>query len=122
MRAIIVLLFLAQIAAAQSPPTSPPVAAGSKQVGAQPEGQPKAEDLTSLPLGKGLPVLVRTGLYFHSIDAFDDNAGLYTGTVDMRLRWDDSRLSYPAETTPRGFQEFRGPKADEKLKEVWAPG
>src|SRR5690349_550909 len=40
----------------------------------------------------------------------------------MRLRWDDSRLSYPAETTPRGFQEFRGPKADEKLKEVWAPG
>ena len=30
-------------------------------------------------------------------------------------------LRYPAETTPRGFQEFRGPSAEQKLKEVWVP-
>src|SRR5256885_9386170 len=53
----------------------------------------------------------------HSIDVFDDNAGVFTGTVDMRLGWEDSRLRYPAETTPRGFQEFRGPKADDRSEE-----
>jgi hypothetical protein len=39
----------------------------------------------------------------------------------MRLRWEDPRLRYAAEITPRGFQEFRGPNAEQKLKEVWAP-
>jgi hypothetical protein len=64
---------------------------------------------------------VRAGLYFQSITAFDDNEGTFTGTVDMRLRWEDPRLRYSAETTSRGFQEYRGPKADQKLKEVWIP-
>src|SRR5687767_7125966 len=122
MRVIILLLFLTHIAVGQSQPTKPPVMAGNKQLEAQPESQPKKEDITSLPLGKGLPVLVRTGLYFQGITDFDDNQGLFTGTVDMRLRWDDSRLRYAAETTPRGFQEFRGPKADQKVKEIWVPG
>src|SRR6202140_322876 len=115
------LLLVAQIAAAQSPPTSPALPAGSQRIEVQPGGQPPTQDLTSLPLGKGLPVMVRVGLYFQSITAFDDNEGTFTGTVDMRLRWEDPRLRYPAETTPRGFQEYRGPKADQKLKEVWVP-
>jgi Neurotransmitter-gated ion-channel ligand binding domain len=121
MRVIILLLFLTQIAVVQCQPTKPSAVAGNKQLETQPESQPKQEDMTSLPLGKGLPVLVRTGLYFQGITDFDDNQGLFTGTVDMRLRWDDSRLRYAAETTPRGFQEFRGPKADEKVKEIWVP-
>ena len=74
-----------------------------------------------MPRGKGLPLAVRTGLYFQSIKAFDDKEGLFTGTVDLRLRWNDSRLRYPAETASRGFQEFRGPEADEKIKEIWVP-
>ncbi len=118
----LLLLFVAQIAAAQQPPASTALPAGSQRVEVQPEGQPPTKDLTSLPLGKGLPVLVRVGLYFQSITAFDDNEGTFTGTVDMRLRWEDTRLRYLAETTPRGFQEYRGPKADQKLKEVWVPG
>lgn len=117
----LLLLFVAQIAAAQSPPTSTALPAGSQRVEVQPEGQLPTQDLTSLPLGKGLPVMVRVGLYFQSITAFDDNEGAFTGTVDMRLRWEDPRLRYPAETTPRGFQEYRGPKADQKLTEVWVP-
>jgi Neurotransmitter-gated ion-channel ligand binding domain len=119
---VLLLLFVAQIAAAQQPPTNTALPAGSQRVEVQPEGQPPTQDLTSLPLGKGLPVMVRVGLYFQSITAFDDNEGTFTGTVDMRLRWEDPRLRYPAETTPRGFQEYRGPKADQKLKEVWVPG
>ncbi|HBB96242.1 MAG TPA: hypothetical protein DC054_12700 [Blastocatellia bacterium] len=118
--AVLLLLFVAQIAAAQSP-TSITRSAGSQRVEVQPAGQPPTQDLTSLPLGKGLPVKVRVGLYFQNITAFDDNAGTFAGTVDMRLRWEDPRLRYAAETTPRGFQEYRGPTADQKLKEVWVP-
>jgi hypothetical protein len=118
----LLLLFVAQIAAAQQPPTGTALPSGSQRVEVQPEGQPPTQDLTSLPLGKGLPVMVRVGVYFQSITAFNDNEGTFNGTVDMRLRWEDPRLRYPAETTPRGFQEYRGPKADQKLKEVWAPG
>ena len=122
MRVIFLLLFLTHIAVVQCQPTKPATAADSKQLETQPQSQPSKDDMTSLPLGKGLPVLVRTGLYFQGITDFDDNQGLFTGTVDMRLRWEDSRLRYAAETTPRGFQEFRGPKADEKVKEIWVPG
>jgi len=122
--ALLLLLFAAQTAAAQSPPAATALPAGSERAGVQPEGrasQASTQDLTSLPLGKGLPVMVRVGLYFQRITAFDDNQGTFTGTFDMRLRWEDPRLRYPAETTPRGFQEFRGPNAEQKLKEVWIP-
>ena len=118
----LLLLFVVQTASAQSPPASTALPADSQRVEARAEGQLPTRDLTSLPRGKGLPVMVRVGLYFQSITAFDDNEGTFTGTVDMRLRWEDPRLRYPAETTPRGFQEYRGPKADQKLKEVWVPG
>ena len=122
MRVMIVLLFLAQIAAAQSRPAPTPAAPVNKPAGTQTEAPSTTAEMTTLPLGKGLPVLVRAGVYFQNISAFDENEGLFTGTVDMRLKWDDSRLRYAAETTPRGFQEFRGPRADDKLKEIWAPG
>jgi hypothetical protein len=118
---VLLLLLAAQIANAQSGPVSTARPAGTQRLENQPAGQPPVKDLTSLPLGKGLPVMVRVGLYFQRITAFEDNEGTFTGTVDMRLRWEDPRLRYPAETTPRGFQESRGPKADEKLKEVWVP-
>ncbi len=80
------------------------------------------KQLTKLPLDKGLPVTVRVGVFYQRISAFDENAGSFDGTVDMRLRWEDPRLGYPAEQTPRGFQEYRGPEADEKLKNIWSPG
>jgi hypothetical protein len=118
---VLLLLFVVQTAVAQSPPTSTAKPTGSQRAEVQPDGQPPTLDLTSLPLGKGLPVMVRVGLYFQNITAFDDNQGAFTGTVDMRVRWEDPRLRYPAETTPRGFQEYRGPMADQKLKEVWIP-
>jgi hypothetical protein len=118
---VLLLLLVAQIAVAQSRPPAATLPAGSQRVEIQTASQPPTPDLTSLPLGKGLPVIVRVGLYFQSVTAFDDNQGVFTGTVDMRLRWEDPRLRYAAEVTPRGFQEFRGPKADQKLKEIWVP-
>ncbi len=78
--------------------------------------------LTKLPLDKGLPVVVRAGIFYQSISTFDENAGFFNGTIDMRLRWEDPRLRYPVEQTPRGFQEYRGTDADDKLKTIWSPG
>ena len=123
MRIFTFLLFLVvvQMATAQSPQNTSALQSVSQRTEVQPAAQPPTQDLTSLPMGKGLPVMVRVGLYFQNITAFDDNGGTFTGTVDMRLRWEDPRLRYPAETTSRGFLEYRGPKAEQKLKEVWIP-
>lgn len=82
----------------------------------------QADDLSSLPTGKGLPVIVRTGLYFQGVSALDENAGTFDATVDLRLRWEDSRLQYPKDATPDGFKEYRGPQADEILGRIWSPG
>jgi hypothetical protein len=80
-----------------------------------------AQDLTTLPLDKGLPVVVRTGIYYQSISAFDENADTFNGTIDLRLRWEDPRLRYSATETPKGFQEYQGDKAEDKLKTIWSP-
>jgi hypothetical protein len=80
-----------------------------------------AQDLTSLPLDRGLPVVVRTGIFYQSITAFDENAATFNGTVDLRLRWEDQRLRYSAAETPKGFQEYQGAKAEDKLKSIWSP-
>jgi hypothetical protein len=79
------------------------------------------QNLSTLPLDKGLPVVVRTGIYYQGISAFDENADTFNGTIDLRLRWEDPRLRYAAEQTPRGFQEYQGSDADDKLKAIWSP-
>jgi hypothetical protein len=78
-------------------------------------------DLQALPLGQGLPILVRTGLYFAEVGGIDESEQTFEATIDLRLRWRDARLNYPAEETPKGFQDFRGPKAEEKLAQIWSP-
>lgn len=117
MRTLLCLCFIAAIpfAGAQTP------AENGRDAG-PPAATAGGEDLTTLPLGKGLPVMVRVGLRFQDITDFNDSERTFVGTVDMRLRWEDPRLRYPAERTPRGFQEYRGAKAEEKMKQVWIPG
>jgi hypothetical protein len=82
----------------------------------------KVGDLGKMPLDKGLPIIVRVGVYFQDISAMNENENTFKGIVDLRLRWEDLRLRYPAENTPKGFQEFRGIIAEDKLKEIWSPG
>ena len=76
---------------------------------------------TTLPLGAGLPVVVRTGLSFVDVEAIDENAQTYAATVDLRLRWKDARLAYPPSDAPTGYQEWRGEAATDKLAEIWTP-
>jgi hypothetical protein len=79
-----------------------------------------AEPAPSLPLGDGLPVIVRTGLRFEQITAIDENEGSYTATVDLRLRWQDARLAYPKEDGA-AFQNFKDAAAEARMAGMWTP-
>jgi hypothetical protein len=79
-----------------------------------------SEPVPSLPLGGGLPVIVRTGLRFEQIAAVDENEGSCTATVDLRLRWADTRLAYPKEDGS-AFQSFKDAAAEARLAGMWAP-
>jgi len=79
------------------------------------------QSLTSLPQGMGLPVLVRAGLSFIELHGIDENAGNFTATVDVRLRWQDLRLAFPASQEAAGYQEFLDAEADKQLEKIWQP-
>ena len=107
---------VARQAEADSPPETP--------VATNPPADPSAAKLRalhSLPLDKGLPLIVRAGLAYIQVHEVNENKGTFTATVDMRLRWEDLRLRYPKEETPRGFYEFRSNEAEAKLAEIWTP-
>jgi len=86
------------------------------------EGAPATTaDATSIPLGKGLPVRVNVGVYFLEIESFDDTKGEYTATIDVRNSWYDTRLAFEKAETLRGYREFIGKAAEERLGAMWAP-
>lgn len=74
----------------------------------------------SLPLGGGLPVIVRTGLRFEQIAAIDENQASCTATVDLRLRWQDARLAYPKEDGA-AFRNFKDAAAETQMARMWVP-
>lgn len=76
---------------------------------------------TSIPLGTGLPLVVRTGLSFVDVESVDENEQTYVATVDLRLRWTDLRLRYPAADAPVGYKEWRGEPAVAQLATLWTP-
>ena len=78
-------------------------------------------DLTTLPTGTGLPVVVRVGVFFAELKAIDDVAKAFTATVDVRLVWNDLRLRFPANEASNGFKEYRGTAATARLGEIWSP-
>lgn len=83
---------------------------------------PKAqEDLRSIPTGRGLPVAVRTAVFFVSVDSFDENAGLFEATVDLRWTWVDPRLRYPEEEGLHGYKEWRMSAAEAEIARIWTP-
>jgi len=81
---------------------------------------PPAE-LTTIPTGKGLPVVVRAATYFADIDRVQENDGAFDATIDVRLRWADPRLAFPPADAPEGFVELEGPQAEARLGEIWSP-
>lgn len=104
-----------------SAPAQPESTTASKAPSSARGVKTPAAPLTTIPRGRGLPVVVRAGVYFAGISAIDENKGNYTATLDVRLRWVDPRLRYDAAKTPRGFYELRGTDADARLAEIWSP-
>lgn len=75
----------------------------------------------SLPTGKGLPVVVRTALFFNHVESFDDAKATFEATTDLRLTWIDTRLRYPAKEALRGYKEYRVSAAEAELAKIWTP-
>ena len=77
------------------------------------------EDKTSLPKDAGLPLNVEFGVAFVDLLSFDENAGTFRATVDLRLRWTDSRLrdEKPSSSTPP--QTFTDKAAEQKMRDIW---
>lgn len=115
-----VLLGAGQVASANPANSGSTVAANPADK--SPSGAAAASPLTSIPMGKGLPVIVRAGLFFQTVSSFNENDGKFKGRVDLRLRWQDLRLRYPADETPRGYKEFVAEQADKMLTQIWSPG
>lgn len=83
----------------------------------------KAEEanLTSIPIGRGLPVKVNVGVFFLELKSFDDTKGEFEATTDLRLQWTDTRLRFPRSESFRGYKEWRGKEAEEQLAKLWTP-
>lgn len=90
-------------------------------VGAAATGAYATADATSIPTGKGLPVSVRAAIFFLDVESFDDNAGTFTATTDLRLTWVDPRLAYPSSEALNGYKEFRMSAAEAALQRIWTP-
>ena len=89
--------------------------------GAEPAKPDKPAVAVDAPSAKGLPVVVRAALYFHNIESFDDNKGMYEATTDLRLTWYDPRLRYPAKEALHGYKEYRVSAAEEMIAKIWTP-
>ena len=74
-------------------------------------GDAIAQPLTSLPTGKGLPVAVKAAVSFVEIVSFNENAGTFKATVDVRLRWQDLRLRRPEVEATAPPRVYRGVEA-----------
>jgi hypothetical protein len=82
---------------------------------------PRTTPGPAVPTGKGLPVLVKAGVAFLSLDSFSENSGTFKATVDLRLRWADIALRRPAIEANDPPRVLRGAAALAKLEELWVP-
>lgn len=84
-------------------------------------GQTSAQTQTSLPLDKGMPVKVKVAVAFPELLSFNENAGTFKATVDVRLRWEDPRLRLPPVEANAPPKVHRGAEADAQLATIWTP-
>lgn len=84
-------------------------------------GRDAAASDRSIPMGKGLPVVVRTGAYFLDVEQVDDATGTFDATLDLRMTWDDPRLRFSAREAPAGFLDLRDADVEARLSEIWSP-
>jgi hypothetical protein len=74
---------------------------------------------TLLPHENGLPVNVDVGVAFVDLLGFDENAGTFRATIDLRLRWNDPRLKNPAANAATPPQTFTDKAAADRMAGMW---
>jgi hypothetical protein len=74
---------------------------------------------TSLPKDNGLPVNVDVGVAFIDLLGFDENAGTFRATIDLRLRWIDPRLRDESADAGAPPQTFTDKAAEERMRGIW---
>lgn len=107
---------VAEKASASASASAPPAISASPPASAS-----ASTEAPTLPTGKGLPLVVGTGVFFLDLKSFDDTKGEFECTTDLRLTWTDLRLRYPASESFKGYKEFRGKDAEEQLTKIWVP-
>ena len=90
--------------------------AGQEQPAAQTTPMPP-----TMPMEKGSPLVVKVGVAFVDLESFDENAGTFKGTVDVRLRWEVPSLRRPAEEQTDPPKIYRGDDAKAQLATIWVP-
>jgi len=90
--------------------------AGQEQPAAQTMPMPP-----TMPMEKGSPLVVKVGVAFVDLESFDENAGTFKGTVDVRLRWEVPSLRRPAEEQTDPPKIYRGDDAKAQLATIWVP-
>jgi hypothetical protein len=107
------LLALATPAQAQTAPAAATPAAAAPAAAAPAQ--------TGIPLDKGLPIAVRISVAYADIAGFDENAGTFEATVDVRSRWQDLRLKQSDDHASDPPLVLHGADADAKLATMWVP-
>lgn len=72
---------------------------------------------TTLPRGKGQPIIVKAGLFFADVSLVNEKTSTFTATVDLRLRWKDLKKH----DISRNELNIQGPEVDKFLSETWHP-
>ncbi|MEJ0028681.1 MAG: hypothetical protein WDN01_21865 [Rhizomicrobium sp.] len=75
----------------------------------------------TMPMEKGTPLIVKVGVAFVDLESFDENAGTFKGTVDVRLRWEVPSLRRPDEEQTDPPKVYRGDDAKAQLATIWVP-
>lgn len=74
---------------------------------------------TTIPKDNGLPVNVEIGVAFIDLAGFDENAGTFRATIDLRLRWNDPRLRDPQANPGTPPQTFTDRAAADRMRDLW---
>jgi len=74
-----------------------------------------------LPRDAGLPLTVQAAVALAALHDFDENAGSFEATIDLRLRWRDLRLMRTDGNMSAPPNTFRDASAQERMAQIWTP-
>ena len=80
-----------------------------------------AAEAEELPRDAGLPLSVQAAVALAALHDFDENAGSFEATIDLRLRWRDVRLMRTDGNMSAPPTIFRDASAQEKMAQLWTP-